>query len=164
MLHCGMGILGLLLGAGVSVAVLLMMTALPLTPARGVAVLAFVALLVVLGSILFSGGSLERSFGVVYLVMGLLAGAVLALPRLLRYASLEPVWVSLGLGVAAVLLLIAVGTGVDALLGMILPPPDPQTGISVKAQISQGLSNGILIAAPVVLVVLSWLAWRQRVT
>ncbi|WP_415785613.1 hypothetical protein [Deinococcus saxicola] len=71
-----MGILGLLLGAGVSVGVLLAVTALPLAWARGVAVLAFVALLAVLGSVLFASDSLGRSFGAVYLVVGLLAGAV----------------------------------------------------------------------------------------
>lgn len=108
----------------------------------------FPALLAVLGSVLFAGGSLERSFGAVYLVMGLLAGALLALPRLLRGAGHEPLWVSLGLGVAAVLLLIAAGVGVDALLGAVLPAPDPQSGESVKAQISQDLSNGLLIASP----------------
>lgn len=158
-----MGILGLLLGAGISAGVLTVVTGLPLAWARGVAALAFVALLAVLGSVLFAGGSsLERSFGAVYLVMGLLAGALLALPRLLRGAGHEPLWVSLGLGVAAVLLLIAAGVGVDALLGAVLPAPDPQTGESVKAQISQGLSNGLLIASPVVLILLSWRAWRGR--
>ncbi|MBB6017034.1 hypothetical protein ACFP9V_03290 [Deinococcus radiopugnans] len=163
MVHCVMGILGLLLGAGISAGVLTVVTGLPLAWARGVAALAFVALLAVLGSVLFAGGSsLERSFGAVYLVMGLLAGALLALPRLLRGAGHEPLWVSLGLGVAAVLLLIAAGVGVDALLGAVLPAPDPQTGESVKAQISQGLSNGLLIASPVVLILLSWRAWRGR--
>lgn len=158
-----MGILGLLLGVGISAGVLTVVTGLPLAWARGVAALAFVALLAVLGSVLFAGGSsLERSFGAVYLVMGLLAGALLALPRLLRGAGHEPLWVSLGLGVAAVLLLIAAGVGVDALLGAVLPAPDPQTGESVKAQISQGLSNGLLIASPVVLILLSWRAWRGR--
>lgn len=157
-----MGILGLLLGAGVSVGVLLAMTALPLVWARGVAALAFVALLAVLGSVLFASDSMGRSFGAVYLAVGLLAGAVMALPRLLRYAGQEPVWISLGLGLAAVLLLIAAGLGVDTVLGAALPPPDPQTGISVKAQISQGLSNGLLIASPLVLIVLSLLAWRGR--
>lgn len=144
-----MGILGLLLGAGISAGVLTVVTRLPLAWARGVAALAFVALLAVLGSVLFAGGSLERSFGAVYLVMGLLAGALLALPRLLRGAGHEPLWVSLGVGV-------------DALLGAVLPAPDPQSGESVKAQISQGLSNGLLIASPVVLILLAWRAWRGR--
>ncbi|QLG11395.1 hypothetical protein HLB42_11840 [Deinococcus sp. D7000] len=162
MVHCVMGILGLLLGAGISAGVLTVVTRLPLAWARGVAALAFLALLAVLGSVLFAGGSLERSFGAVYLVMGLLAGALLALPRLLRGAGHEPLWVSLGLGVAAVLLLIAAGVGVDALLGAVLPAPDPQSGESVKAQISQDLSNGLLIASPVVLILLAWRAWRGR--
>ncbi len=162
MVHCAMAILGLLLGAGVSVGVLLVVTALPLAWARGVAALAFVALLAALGSIVFASNSLERSFGAVYLAVGLLAGVGLALPRLLRWTGQEPVWVSLGLGMAATLLLIAVGVGVDTLLGALLPPPDAQTGVSVKAQISQGLSNGILIASPVVLILLAWLAWRGR--
>ncbi|CAM3834876.1 hypothetical protein [Deinococcus frigens] len=155
-----MEILGLLLGAGVSAAVLLVLTALPLAWARGVAVLAALAVIFVLGSVVFAGGSLERSFGAVYLALGLLAAVVLSLPRLLQFAGLEPVWVSLSLGVAAVLLLIAAGVGLDALLGALLPPPDPQSGSSVRAQVSQGLSNGMLISSPVVLAVLSWRAWR----
>ncbi len=162
MVHCAMGILGLLLGAGVSVGVLLGVMALPLAWARAVAALASVVLLGVLVSVLLTDGSLERSFGAIYLVMGLLAGVVLALPRLLRYAGQEPVWVSLGLGAAATLLLIAVSVAVDTLLGALLPAPDPQTGASVKAQISQGLSSGVLLASPVVLAVLSWLTWRGR--
>ncbi|MDV6376125.1 hypothetical protein [Deinococcus arenicola] len=159
-----MGILWLLLGASVTVCVLLFVLALPLAWARGAAVLAVLALIAVLGSILFAPGSLERGFGAVYLILGLLAAVVLSLPRLLKYAGLEPVWVGLGLGMVATLLLIGVGMGVDATLKALLPPPDPQTGISVKAQILQGLSNGILFAAPVVVVVLSWLGWRGRIT
>ncbi|GGO18382.1 hypothetical protein [Deinococcus humi] len=156
-----MAILGLLLGAGVSAGVLLV-TALPLGWARGVAVLASVALLAVVGSIVFASNSLERSFGAVYLAVGLLAGVVLALTRLLRWVGQEPVWISLGLGMAATLLLIAVGVGVDTLLGALLPSSDTQTWFSIKSQISQNLSNGILIASPVVLIILSWLSWRGR--
>ncbi len=163
MIHCVMGILGLLLGAGVSVGVLLAMTALPVAWARGVAAVVSLALLAVLGSVLFASDSMGRSFGAVYLVVGLVAGAVLALPRLLRYAGQEPVWISLGLGVASVLLLIGVGVGVDSLLGAVLPQePDPASGEYLKGVISHGLSNGLLIASPVVVVVLAWLAWRRR--
>ena len=41
MVHCVMGILGLLLGAGISAGVLTVVTRLPLAWARGVAALAF---------------------------------------------------------------------------------------------------------------------------
>ncbi len=161
MIHCRMGILGLLLGAGVSVGVLLSVMALPPGWARGVAVAALM-LAFLLGSVLFRGDSLERSFGAVYLAMGVLAAVVLALPHLLRSVGHGPIWVSLGLGVAALLSLIVAGVGVDALLGVLLPPPESQTGIYIKGQISQGLSNGILLASPVMVVILAWLAWRGR--
>lgn len=156
-----MGILGLLLGAGVTVAVLFFMTTLPLAWARSVAILAALALIVVLFSILFATGNLERSFGTVYLTLSVLAAVILSLPRLLKCVGLEPVWVSLGLGVAALLVLIGVSIGVYAVLEALLPP-DTQTGILVKTQVSQGIINGVLLAAPVVLIVLAWLAWRQR--
>lgn len=157
-----MGILGLLLGAGVAVGVLAAVTALPLAWARGVAAVAFVALLAVLASLVLTDDAMERSFGVVYLAVGVVVSAALALPRLLRWAGQEPVWVGLGLGVAATLLLIAAGLAVDTLLSALWPAPDPQTGASVKAQLSQGLSNGMLLASPVALAALSWRAWRGR--
>lgn len=157
-----MTFLGLGLGAGISAVVLLLVVALPVAWARGLAALATAALLWALGSVLFSGDRLERGFGAVYLVGGLLAGGVLALPRLLRRAGQEPVWVSLGSGLAAALLLVAAGVGMDMLLAVVWPVPDPRTGASIRAQISQGMSNGIVFAAPVLVVLLSVWAWRSR--
>ncbi|GGM07552.1 hypothetical protein [Deinococcus aerophilus] len=161
MVHCSVEVLGVLIGAAMAVAVLLPSVALPRLWARGLAVLGFGTLLVV-GAVVLSGDRMERSFGLVYLAGSVLAAGVLALPRRLRWAAWEPLWVSLGLGLAALALLIAGGVGLAALLSVVWSS-GPQADVSIRTGVAQGVSNGVLLTAPPTVLVLSLWGWRNRV-
>lgn len=79
---------------------------------------------------------LTIGFSNLFLILGLLVGLVLAVPRRLRWPR-EAVWVSWGVGLLAVLALTLGGLGLDAGLARWLPPEQ-------KARVSYGLVNGLI--------------------
>lgn len=163
-----MGNLGLALGAGLCLAIVLGALALPLAWARWAAAIGPVWLL----WMVISTPDISRPDEIgmtAWAVLGLifLGGLGMALPRLLRYAGQQPVWVSLGMGLTTVAALALVAAAAAGLASRLIFDPvtgayDKMAAEAVPYWIVGSVSNGVNFAAPVVLVVACMLAWTSR--
>ncbi|PTA68283.1 hypothetical protein [Deinococcus arcticus] len=100
---------------------------------------------------LLTADRFSRSFGLAYLMAGLVATGVAALPRALAAGGASPgrELTALGLGMALVAGLLLVGVELDRLLAALLPG-------ETKAQISAGLPGGLLVGALLGLIAGFW--------
>lgn len=159
-----MSLLGGVLGALLSCAVVLGLLRLRPAPARVLGALGWptwvvTALWPMLTWNLESSEPIDPltiGFSNIFLIVGLLVGLVCALPRRTRWPR-EARWVSWGVGLLAVATLSLGGLGLNALLGRGLPP-EP------RGAVTTGIAAGLLLSLLPALVAAELAGRRERKT